>query len=44
VQYTAQYIDAGNMLLRHKAQTIKGGLSIFNEEEDKLDLKLSKLR
>ena len=44
VQYTAQYVDAGNALLKQKEGIIKRGIKEFQNEEDETDLELSKLR
>lgn len=43
-QLSAQYIVAGNQLLKSKHATIQKGIAAFDEEEDRLDLELSKLR
>lgn len=43
-QLTAQYIVAGNRLLKSKQATIERGIAAFDDEEDRLDLQLSKLR
>ena len=43
-QLTAQYIVAGNRLLKSKQAIIERGITAFDNEEDRLDLQLSKLR
>lgn len=43
-QLTAQYIVASNQLLQTKQEVIQKGIAAFDEEEERLDLELSKLR
>jgi hypothetical protein len=43
-QFSVQYILGSNKLLESKQKTIQKALKTFQEEEEVLDIKLSKLR